>query len=1059
MGENPDTTSKFRSDSIAEILQERTRLDELLEQKFRKKMAILFTDVCGATRYMSAKGDIGGQAWLQKHHDIVFSAIENKGGKVENLIGDGIVASFVKSISAIEASIAIQKGLQRNNLDIGSSDDEIHVRIGINSGELLRDKELVAGDVVNVASRIVNLAEPDQILISESVCRESKASRNFHCRFHETTQVKGVNDPLRLYRVFWKEEGISDENMQKITDRITPPSQGILHPQVTFRIEVALEGQHIRICSYEQVIGEEDTVHHYEKVPVPIDRIQKRNQELVKILNRANQKGKISPDIPRKIREIGQTLSDELFTKNVKEKLRETSVDHLILNLDERLVHVPWELLFDGNEFLCQRFNMGRTVRTRQDILGGKGRVLSKPFDMLILADPLSDLKGAYQEGIQLRDFLDGHMDSTAVSLLTGNITPDTIREKIRNFDLVHFAGHADYFPENPGQSGWRLLDGTFTADEIRKMGGTANLPALIFSNACQSARSEIGFIKETFQDEIFGLANAFILTGVKHYVGTFWDIIDESSQQFALEFYKQLLTGVTVGQAMRGARRYLIEKYGDESIVWASYVLYGDPTHNYMDHVNIRNSSEDTAVPAGVIPSTPSKTKIRAGNGNFSKNKPFRQKNLLFYVFLFIFLSLLSVGLWVYPSFLKTNFTKYETTVLNHYQLGNFDEALKASKTLLEKNPESGLGYLIQGNVYLRKKKLGEAERGYKKVIGISESTDFEKAKALVGLGRIASIRKQSDDALKYYQSATLKNPKSVAGYLSQAAILEDKGDYQQALDLLAKAQISDGENLSIGAFINETKRKLAFASDVEKREDIDRLVKELLSSGKPPSTEAPSDEWTSFPLTMWILDFKTKGFPIQEGGEKFLISCIGDQLLKGSRVKPVERAILDKLLAEMKLGTSALVDRSTAISLGRLLAAKLILFGQILYSGSQTQVSARIIETETGSITATFNEVFGNAVPVSAIAETLSAALSNDLEKLYPLRGKFSSLEDGKIILNIGEETGVRTKMKFRAVGADSVIEIMSVGPKESSAKAISGKKLLKRGMHVQIEQRRLH
>ena len=124
---------------------------------------------------------------------------------------------------------------------------------------------------------------------------------------------------------------------------------------------------------------------------------------------------------------------------------------------------------------------------------------------MIVIADPKGDLKGAYQEGIRIRDYIDRDKDFINVSLRSGDITPNFIREKIRNFDFVHFAGHSDYNQQNPGESGWQLTSGTVKAQDIIKMAGTATMPALIFSNACQSARTEEWTLKEYFQDEIFG--------------------------------------------------------------------------------------------------------------------------------------------------------------------------------------------------------------------------------------------------------------------------------------------------------------------------------------------------------------------------------------------------------------------------------------------------------------------------------------------------------------------------------------------------------------------------
>ena len=62
-------------------------------------------------------------------------------------------------------------------------------------------------------------------------------------------------------------------------------------------------------------------------------------------------------------------------------------------------------------------------------------------------------------------------------------------------------------------------------------------------------------------------LANVFLLAGVRHYVGTFWEILDKPSSRFALEFYKNLLSGMSTGEAMRLARLVLIEEYGEETL------------------------------------------------------------------------------------------------------------------------------------------------------------------------------------------------------------------------------------------------------------------------------------------------------------------------------------------------------------------------------------------------------------------------------------------------------------------------------------------------------------
>jgi hypothetical protein len=155
------------------------------------------------------------------------------------------------------------------------------------------------------------------------------------------------------------------------------------------------------------------------------------------------------------------------------------------------------------------------------------------------------------------------------------------------------------------------------------------------------------------------------------------------------------------------------------------------------------------------------------------------------------------------------------------------------------------------------------------------------------------------------------------------------------------------------------------------------------------------------------------------------------------------VERALLDKLLEELKLGTSKLIDRKTELSLGKILAARLILSGQIIYSGSQTQISMRLIETETGRIGAALSESFGSVVPASIMTEKMSVSLLSKLNSLYPLRGKITEIKGNEIKIDIGQTHGVVVGQKFRAMDGSGILEIIATQPEDSSAKVVTKEK----------------
>ena len=165
-------------------------------------------------------------------------------------------------------------------------------------------------------------------------------------------------------------------------------------------IDIARAGDRLKISAFEQIGAEAHTVCHYDEIPIPLDKIAGRCHEIVRTLNMANRRGQVPHDVLGKLKEIGQIFSDDLFTPHVKEMVSQTRADHLIIHLDDQMVHVPWELLYDGRRFLCQRFGMGRLVRTRQNCPGGnRPRSLSDPLRMLILADPAVISRGLMPKG------------------------------------------------------------------------------------------------------------------------------------------------------------------------------------------------------------------------------------------------------------------------------------------------------------------------------------------------------------------------------------------------------------------------------------------------------------------------------------------------------------------------------------------------------------------------------------------------------------------------------------------------------------------------------------
>lgn len=1049
MGDEKPKEEKKMSASVAEILRERERLSKKLQEDFQREVTILFTDICGYTKYMDTRGDIDGMAMIQRHNDIVMPRVEKFEGKVIKTIGDAVMASFPSPLQAVKSAIAIQEGLEEHN-STAESGQQIKVKIGVNTGAAIVDDTDLFGDAVNVASRIQSQAGADEILISKSVYDRVGQSEDLLCRWHGNVKVKGKTQALELFRVVWRDDDMASGLEAKV--RTYEPSAAAARtrgPIKVIQIEITRKDDNLEVSAYEHLAGESGTIRDYEKISASMNWIEKQCNEMVQTLNSSNRKGRLTREVLVKLRELGKSLYDAFFTDKIKKKLESTDAAYLTFNIDDQLVHIPLELMHTGRQFLCQRFSIGRLVKTQQTLRSVKTRALAKPLKMLALADPNDDLGTTRFEIEKLRDQMTKQKDLINLTLRTDEFTREYFREKLKNFDIVHFAGHADYNSQNPADSRIIISGGSINADDITQMGSESTMPALIFSNACQTARTDTWTLDENFQNEIFGLANAFLVSGVKHYIGTFWEVLDEPSSFFSLEFYRYLFEGSSIGEAMRLARESSIKEFGEETVVWASYILYGDPTFNYMDHIQLRGRSatDEASVEDTGVKEKPSQVQ---GTPAVQKGmKPSVKFSIAAAVLLFI---IASVMFWGYPGLFKKDTTEFETAAMQYYKSGNFDQALAACEKIDALNAQARLPNVIRGNIFLTRGILDDAQGAYDTALQARYGTDIQKADALIGLGRIASIRKNQDAALGYYRQATDVAPQYHPGYMSQAVILQAGGKYDESYSLLEKAQKIAPDNQVVAALAAETRKKLDIAQNKEKQERIDKLVQDLIETMTAPPRAEPGDGWTSRPMTLWIMDMDIQGYSLNEGEGQLLTTALMDRFLENQRFQVVERAILDKLLGELKIATSNLADRRTALSLGKILAARIILTGKVIHSGPQTQVSMRAIETETGRILMSVTEDFTSSDDVSLMTEKIGHQISEKLEQAFPLRGKIADVSGQDIQLNIGTRVGAASGQKFRVIGEDIFLEIISVQPDSGLAKIDSGKAELKTGLRVE-------
>jgi class 3 adenylate cyclase len=177
----------------------------------RKVVTVLFADLVGFTARAEQLDPEDVRAILTPYFARVRREIEAFGGTVEKFIGDAVMAVFGAPVShgddperAVRAALAICNAVEAMNA--ANPDLDLKVRIAVNTGEALvtlaasaaQGEGVVAGDVVNTASRMQEAAPTNGILVGEETHRSTRTV--IHYEEAEPVLAKGKQTPVPVWR-------------------------------------------------------------------------------------------------------------------------------------------------------------------------------------------------------------------------------------------------------------------------------------------------------------------------------------------------------------------------------------------------------------------------------------------------------------------------------------------------------------------------------------------------------------------------------------------------------------------------------------------------------------------------------------------------------------------------------------------------------------------------------------------------------------------------------------------------------------------------------------------
>lgn len=158
---------------------------------------IMFTDIVGFTEFTAERGDAEALQLLATQDRLVQSALPD-GARVVKELGDGLLLWFPDPVAALHSAFALHRGFDEESSATGLP---LWIRVGIHSGHALQRGADLVGHDVNVAARIVDVAAPGEVLVSDAVRAGVDAASARLC-FDELGPVvmKGIPGPIRLWR-------------------------------------------------------------------------------------------------------------------------------------------------------------------------------------------------------------------------------------------------------------------------------------------------------------------------------------------------------------------------------------------------------------------------------------------------------------------------------------------------------------------------------------------------------------------------------------------------------------------------------------------------------------------------------------------------------------------------------------------------------------------------------------------------------------------------------------------------------------------------------------------
>jgi CHAT domain-containing protein/Tfp pilus assembly protein PilF len=280
----------------------------------------------------------------------------------------------------------------------------------------------------------------------------------------------------------------------------------------------------------------------------------------------------LRPNSFRSDREPIATKIYNWLVQPAEQDLQNSKVQTLVFVLDGALRNIPMAALYDGEQYLLEKYAIGLTPGLQLLVADSQ-----KQLDKRAIAAGISESTQGFSPLPAVeREISEISQQLPARTLLNRGFTKEALRQSIEKnpSKIVHLATHGQFSSE-PEQTFILTWEEKIQAKELeallqsRLQPDTPPIDLLVLS-ACETAAGD--------KYAALGLAGLAVRSGARSTAATLWSVQDDSTARLMNKFYQELSQNqITKAEALRRAQLFLMKQENSHPFYWAPFVLVGN--------------------------------------------------------------------------------------------------------------------------------------------------------------------------------------------------------------------------------------------------------------------------------------------------------------------------------------------------------------------------------------------------------------------------------------------------------------------------------------------------